>query len=121
MTLKQISNLTGITSKELNEYIREGFIENKINLFNGFSDDDIKRISLVRFLFTVGVKKSDIKEYFYFLEKKDYSSAVKLLRSIREKLLAEIHNQQKQLDLLDCIIRNTKETQFGGMKNETNF
>lgn len=109
MTLEQMSNLAGIMQEELYDYVREGLIEDKSHCPDGFADDDVKRISLIRCLLKIGLEKSGIKEYFTYLEKGEPESAVKLLRNARKTLLTCIHEKQKYLDTLDCIIRKTKE------------
>lgn len=114
MTFKQMNELAGITKEEWNDYVREGLIENKNNCAEGCTDDDVKKVSLIRFLLKIGLGKSEIKEYFFFLEKAEPDGAVKLLRNAREELLTCIHEKQKYLDILDCIIRETKEINNGG-------
>ena len=76
-----------------------------------YDDLDIERLSLILTLKKAGVHIENILKYIQLDEQGQSTSIqkIRILKQERNNILDEIHQRQKNLDTLDCLIYKLKE------------
>lgn len=98
MKIKEVEQLTGITSHTIRYYEEQGLIqvERENNLYRTYSKENIEQLQLIKILRSIDIPISDIKEYFE--GKQELNTLVELqLTSLNNKLLIE--NEKKSICL----------------------
>lgn len=113
--MKEMEDLTGISRLELETYSRDGLIGRRQNGETVFDSGDAKNIGLIRELEQFKLTKREIGKFFLFLQTGKTGEAVKILQNLRERIMRTIHEEQKSLDILDCIIYETKNKSGGAL------
>lgn len=113
MTVNELVSLTGISESEIETYYQGGLIGREENGEKCFNCCDAKQIGLIRKLEQFKMSKREIETFFTLCQKGDTQKAVRILQNIREHLIIDIQEAQKSLDVLDCIIYETKN-KYGG-------
>lgn len=104
MNFNEFSKIVGLNNDEWNNYV----INNLCNVKDNYLDSDIDKVTTIRFLLKINTSIDDIKSYFYYLNNHKYNDAIKIVKRIRKLKLDEIHAYQRDLDILDCIIRTNE-------------
>lgn len=68
-----------------------------------------KKEALVQNLQDAGCNEKIIKEFFELLDKKDTEKIMILLEKYRSSILSAIHENQKEIDILDYLIYDIKK------------
>ncbi len=108
MTLREMTSLTGISENELAGYYSEGLIGKEKDGCVCFSAQDAKDVGLIRTLKNFGLKTDEVLQFFSYIRQDQVEKATQFLRTLRARLLKEIHDGQNSFDTLDCIIRVTE-------------
>lgn len=112
MKIKDVSEQYNISITALRYYEKAGLFNQvkKINGIREYEDEDIERLSLILTLQKVGVHIENILRYIQLIEFGEATKCqrIQILKKERNKLLDEIHQHQKNLDSLDCLIYQLK-------------
>lgn len=70
-----------------------------------YDDEDLERLSMIMTLSVIGFEKKEIEQYMRLYLKGDTTSAerLRILQKKRDRMLDEIHIQEKQLENLDYL------------------
>ena len=120
MKAEEVSKRFNIKLDELKYYEDIGFF-NDVKISDGvreYEDKDIEVLSKVVTLRNLEFSISDISTYIRLMKQgvDGDNERVRILNRKRNVLLDEVHNKQKSIDCLDCIIYKIQGGQCG--KNE---
>lgn len=78
----------------------------RINGVREYCDRDIERLSLILSLKKIGLMDSEILDYIHLEALGDQTKRerVNLLKTHRQQLLDQVHQKQKSIDQIDCMI-----------------
>lgn len=112
MKIKEVSHKFNISMTTLRYYEKIGLF-NDVKMVNGvreYEDKDIRYLSIIITLKNAGVNNDSIVKYIELSKQGDISNAerIYILKQQRQKLLDEIHHNQKNLDCLDYLIYDLK-------------
>ena len=102
MDRQDISQKFHISMTSLKRYEKAGLFENIS------TNQDIQRLSLILSLEKVGLSLKQIQEYINHEQ-----SRLNILKCQRNELLDMIHQEQENLEILDCLIYQLKGGQHG--------
>ena len=112
MQIKEVCRRFNVSRATLKYYEKEGLFEDvvRVNGIREYEDRDIERLSLIITLKNVGLTIDMIAKFIDCDEHNDETKTkrIKILQNERLKLLDDIHQQQKRLDSLDCLIYQIK-------------
>ena len=103
MQIKEVERITGITSKNIRFYEKQGLLSptrDAKNLYRGFSDDDVKRLKEIKLLRKFGVGLADIKS----IQEGDMS-----LTECMQMYLRYFNKQKKELDKVIELCENIEK------------
>lgn len=120
MKIKEVSEKYNVPMTALRYYEKAGLF-NQVKRVNGireYDDSDIERLSLILTLKKAGVHIENILKYIQLDEQGQSTSIqkIRILKQERNNILDEIHQRQKNLDTLDCLIYKLKS--FGKMSRK---
>ncbi|WP_026889774.1 MerR family transcriptional regulator [Clostridium beijerinckii] len=112
MKIKEVSEKFNISITALRYYEKIGLLDDvkRVNGVREYEDKDIRHLSVIITLKNVGLSNDSILKYIELLNQGDIFNIEKIhiLKEQRQKLLDEIHNNQKNLDCLDYLIYKMK-------------
>lgn len=115
MTAEEVSEHYNVPLKILEEYKEWGLcnVVQKIMEDWKYDDEDLERLSLIMTLHDIGFKQDEVGHYMNLVlqGKETEDERLKMLNDIREKALDEIHLRERQLDRMDYLryeIKNSK-------------
>ena len=104
MTIQELSRQYHIGIDKLQYFCDNHFIKEE----QKYSDESIKRLSLMCTLYDTGMRAKTIKRFLSLANDENYSEQAKLLSMHRYNLLDDIHEKQKALDQLDYMVHEIK-------------
>lgn len=112
-TMKECSQITGLSEHTIRYYDREGLIPLLGRTPNGrrnFSEEDIEWIKLICCLKNSGMPLHDIKEFMQLCldGQATCEQRKSLLLRHRQHILEQIRSLNESLEVVDCKIRNYK-------------
>lgn len=112
MKIKEVSEKFNISITALRYYEKIGLLDDvkRVNGVREYEDRDIRHLSVIITLKNVGLSNHSILGYIELSKQSDISNIEKIhiLKEQRQKLLDEIHHNQKNLDCLDYLIYKMK-------------
>ena len=117
MKAEEVSKKFNIKLEELKYYESIGLFDD-VKISNGvreYEDKDIEVLSKVVTLRNLELSMSEILRYIKLMKQGNDgdNERVRILNKQRNVLLDEVHNKQKSIDCLDCIIYKIKGGQCG--------
>lgn len=116
MTAEDISKRYNIPKKILEEYRNWGLCGAVKKVMDDwqFDDEDLERLSMIMTLHDIGFDVEEVEHYMNLVlqGKETEKERLRMLNSIREKTLDEIHFREKQMDRMDYLryeIKNSKD------------
>jgi len=107
-TVKQVAEQIGISSESIRYYTREGFVEPRRDMNNGYryySNNDIHLIEFIRKAKTYGLTIHEIRE---ILDKSSTGeSPCELVKDMVTKRCHQIHDKISELQMLEKRIENS--------------
>lgn len=117
MTRKEASERYRIPIEILEEYEKWDFCREGKQAAGAwqYDDEDLERLSMIMTLSAIGFEKKEIERYMRLYLKGDITSAerLRILQKKRDRMLDEIHIQEKQLENLDYLRYKTNAGQKG--------
>lgn len=115
MKIKEVSDKFNISVSALRYYEKIGLFDDvkRVNGAREYEDKDIKHLSKIVTLKNAGLSNELILKYMQ-LSKQDESSNEEIsfiLKQQRQSLLDEIHHRQKNLDCLDYLLYDMKNSE----------
>ena len=128
-TVKEVSKKMGVSEHTLRFWAKSGFfpfVKRNQNNIRQFSDNDLEWVKIVKCLRAVGTENKSIKKYIELCI--DGDSTIKerylIIKKTKQKLLQQMENLKKQLDILDykenfyqSIIKNNLKDSWNPMNN----
>lgn len=116
MKIKEVSQIFNVDLDILQTYEELGFFDdvNRINGIREYEDKDIKILSDIITLEKLGISTSDISRYIELIKNGDTgeNERIRILNKRRKVLLDEIHNKQKNINDLDCLIYIIQDCEY---------
>lgn len=115
MTADEVSRRYSIPMKILEEYRSWGLCGTVKKVMDDwrFDDGDLERLSMIMTLHDIGFDVEEVEHYMNLVlqGKQTEAERMRMLNGVREKVLDEIHFKEKQLERMDYLryeIRNSK-------------
>lgn len=107
MTIQEASAAYNIPIKILHEYESWGLcgvVKNVMGHWQ-YDDEDIERLSTIMTLHDIGFANEEVEQYMRLLlsDRDTKTERMKMLTTLRESALDELHIKQKKLDRLDYL------------------
>ena len=105
-TVKEVSKKMGVSEHTLRFWAKSGFfpfVKRNQNNIRQFSDNDLEWVKIVKCLRAAGTENKSIKKYIELCIEGDstVNERYQLIKSTKQKLLQQVENLKKQLDILD--------------------
>ncbi len=105
-TVKEVSKKMGVSEHTLRFWAKSGFfpfVKRNQNNIRQFSDNDLEWVKIVKCLRAAGTENKSIKKYIELCIEGDstVNERYQLIKSTKQKLLQQMENLKKQLDILD--------------------
>lgn len=108
MKIREVSDHYNVSLSTLRDYEKIGFFDDveRVNGVREYCDRDIERLSLILSLKKIGLIDSEILDYIHLEALGDQTKRerVNLLKTHRQQLLDQVHQKQKSIDQIDCMI-----------------
>lgn len=112
MKIKEVSDKFNISMTTLRYYEKIGLFDDvkRVNGVREYEDNDIRYLSMIITLKKAGLSNDSILKYIELSKQGHISNRerIYILKQQRQKLLDEIHHNQKNLDCLDYLIYDLK-------------
>lgn len=110
LKIKEVSERFDVAMTTLRYYEQVGLFDDvkRINGVREYEDKDIERLSMILTLRNSGLSLESISQYIEMMKNGMKLPRIHMLKKERQRLLHEIHLQQKNLDSLDRIIYQLK-------------
>lgn len=108
MKIKEVSERYNISISTLRYYEKVGLFKDvqRVHGIREYEDKDIERLSLILTLKKVGLTIANISTFIQLDKEGNMSKSkrIEILKNERQKVLHDIHTQQKNLETLDCML-----------------